>query len=58
MKVLIVGGTGLISNAITRTLQETGANVSNYNRCKAPSQLAQTPSTLHSDRQDFALFEA
>ena len=58
MNVLIVGGTGLISTGITRALQEMGADVTHYNRGKAPSQLADAPPTLHGDRQDFAAFEA
>jgi len=32
MKVLIVGGTGLISTAITRSLVERGDDVTIYNR--------------------------
>ena len=58
MNVLIVGGTGLISTAITRSLQETGADVTHYNRGQAPSQLHDAPHTLRGDRQDFAAFEA
>lgn len=58
MNVLIIGGTGLISTAITRCLQEMGAAVTHYNRGRADSQLADAPATLHGDRQDFAAFEA
>ena len=58
MNVLIIGGTGLISTAITRSLQEMGADVTHYNRGQAPSQLADEPSTMHGDRRDFAAFKA
>lgn len=58
MKILIIGGTGLISTAITRFLQQRGDEVIHYNRGQANSQLAATPATLHGDRKDFAAFEA
>jgi nucleoside-diphosphate-sugar epimerase len=58
MKVLMIGGTGLISTAITRVLQERGEEVVHYNRGQAASQLAQTPFTIHGDRRDFGAFEA
>lgn len=58
MRVLIIGGTGLISTAITRLLQEQGADVVHFNRGQAPSQLATPPPTLIGDRKDYAAFEA
>jgi nucleoside-diphosphate-sugar epimerase len=58
VKILIIGGTGLISTAITRELQARGEEVIHYNRGKANSQLAQTPPTLTGDRKEYAAFEA
>lgn len=58
MKVLIVGGTGLISTAITHFLQEAGAKVHHYNRGQADAQLAIRPPTMQGDRKDFVTFEA
>ncbi len=58
MKILIIGGTGLISTAITRILQERGEEVIHYNRGKANSQLATAPATIHGDRKAYAAFEA
>lgn len=58
MKILIIGGTGLISTAITRVLQERGQEVIHYNRGRADSQLAEMPATILGDRKDFAAFEA
>jgi nucleoside-diphosphate-sugar epimerase len=58
MNVLIIGGTGLISTAITRQLVEAGHKVTLYNRGK--SSTAHTPegvSILHGDRKQFAAFE-
>ncbi|MBX2999927.1 MAG: NAD-dependent epimerase/dehydratase family protein [Caldilineaceae bacterium] len=57
MKILIIGGTGLISTAITRVLQQRGADVIHYNRGAADSQLAVAPPTIHGDRKEFAAFE-
>lgn len=57
MAILILGGTGLISTAITRILQERGEEVIHYNRGRADSQLAVTPPTIAGDRKDFTTFE-
>jgi nucleoside-diphosphate-sugar epimerase len=56
MKILIIGGTGLISTAITRELQARGEEVIHYNRGQADAQVA-IP-TIHGDRKEFAAFEA
>ncbi len=58
MNVLIVGGTGLISTAITRSLQAQGVAVTHYNRGQAVSQLQDAPATILGDRKNFAAFEA
>lgn len=58
MKILIIGGTGLISTAITRVLQERGQEVVHYNRGRADSHLAETPPTILGDRKDYPVFEA
>jgi nucleoside-diphosphate-sugar epimerase len=62
MRVLIIGGTGLISTAITRGLIERGDDVTLYNRGRreptlAPEVLAATHH-LKGDRTDFPAFEA
>jgi nucleoside-diphosphate-sugar epimerase len=58
MKVLIIGGTGLISTPMTRLLLERGDEVTHYNRGKF--DLYPTPpgvKTIHGDRTDYATFE-
>jgi nucleoside-diphosphate-sugar epimerase len=62
MRVLIIGGTGLISTAITRELVERRERVTLYNRglrelTLAPEILAATQ-RLSGDRTDLAAFEA
>ncbi len=58
MKILIIGGTGLISVSITQFLIERGEDVTVYNRGK--SSLPQHPraKVIHGDRTDYAAFEA
>ena len=58
MKVLIIGGTGLISTSITRYLLEHGDNVTHYNRGATQSRLELKVQTLTGDRKDFGQFEA
>ena len=58
MKVLIIGGTGLISTPITRLLLERGDNVTHYNRGKfdlypIPAEVQR----IQGDRTDYATFE-
>jgi nucleoside-diphosphate-sugar epimerase len=58
MKVLIVGGTGLISTATTRFLQARGVDVIHFNRGQTTAQLEVIPPTITGDRQNFSTFEA
>lgn len=58
MKVLIIGGSGLISTAITRQLLARGDSVTLYNRGRTPLRVAGPVAQLHGDRRDFATFEA
>jgi nucleoside-diphosphate-sugar epimerase len=55
MKVLLIGGTGLISTAITRTLVERGDDVTHFNRGQnsAPANVQ----TIQGDRTKHATFE-
>src|SRR6187549_3394462 len=58
MKILIIGGTGLISTAITRFLLERGDDVAHFNRGRstidaAPPQVKQ----IQGDRTDYGAFE-
>lgn len=58
MKILIIGGTGLISSSITRDLAERGDEVIHYNRGKL--DLYPNPpgvTTVHGDRTDSPAFE-
>ena len=57
MKILIIGGTGLISLSITRFLVEQGEDVTLYNR--GQSQLPTHPGArvIHGDRTDYPAFE-
>ena len=58
MKILIIGGTGNISTAITRTLVERGDDVTLYNRGRSRSQIPEGYKTIIGDRTDYAAFEA
>ncbi|MCS6775593.1 MAG: NAD-dependent epimerase/dehydratase family protein [Chloroherpetonaceae bacterium] len=58
MRVLIIGGTGLISSAITPRLLERGDAVTLYNRGQSEVRFPGTPVFLHGDRRDYATFEA
>lgn len=58
MRVLIIGGTGLISSAITQELITRGDEVVHYNRGRL--DLYPNPpgvTTVHGDRTDYAAFE-
>ena len=57
MKILIIGGTGLISTGITRLLVEQGEDVTLYNRGKRKADIPAVK-TILGDRKDFAAFEA
>ncbi len=58
MKILIIGGTGLISTAMTRQLLERGDEVTVYNRGRSPARLPVMPRIIEGDRTDHAAFEA
>ena len=58
MRILIVGGTGLISTAITRLLVARSDDVTLYNRGVTESQLAGSPKRIQGDRTEYAAFES
>jgi nucleoside-diphosphate-sugar epimerase len=58
MKVLIVGGTGLISTALTRQLLERGDEVTLYNRGQTEARVPPGATTIRGDRTDAPAFEA
>lgn len=58
MKVLIIGGTGLISTAITRQLLERGDDVTLYTRGQSPTRFEGHVERITGDRTDHAAFEA
>jgi len=57
MRVLVIGGTGLISTAITRQLLERGDDVTLYNRGRTPARVNGDYRVITGDRKDFAAFE-
>ena len=57
MKVLIIGGTGLISTPLTHFLLERGDDVTLYNRGETPVRVPEKTHMLHGNRQDYAAFE-
>jgi nucleoside-diphosphate-sugar epimerase len=57
MKILIIGGTGLISTAITRELLKRSHAVTHYNRGKSEVRFEGTVKNIPGDRNDFAAFE-
>lgn len=57
MKILIIGGTGLISTAITRQLLEQKADVTLYNRGKTEARIPAGAKVIHGDRRNYAEFE-
>ena len=50
MRVFIIGGTGLISTAITRQLLAQGHDVTLYNRGKTPPRFSGQVKTIQGDR--------
>lgn len=59
MKILMIGGTGLISTAITRLLLERGTDdVTLYNRGNTENRTGANIKTISGDRKDFPRFEA
>ncbi|MBC7236864.1 MAG: NAD-dependent epimerase/dehydratase family protein [Chloroflexi bacterium] len=57
MRILIIGGTGLISTAITRELVARGEDVTLYNRGQRQASLPDGPTRLYGDRSDYPAFE-
>jgi len=57
MKILIIGGTGLISTSITRLLLEQKADVTLFNRGQSKSRFPTGAKQITGDRRDFAAFE-
>jgi nucleoside-diphosphate-sugar epimerase len=58
MRVLIIGGTGLISTPITHLLVERGDDVTIYNRGLCHSPISEHVTRIVGDRTDFETFEA
>jgi len=57
MRVLILGGTGLISTPLVEQLMENGHESVLFNRGITPSRLSKKVTTLHGTRSDFKEFE-
>ena len=58
MKVLIIGGTGLISTGIVKALEARRAAITVFNRGRTDNRLGSDVRQLVGDRNDFAAFEA
>jgi len=58
MKVLIIGGTGLISTGIVKALSTRGAAITVFNRGQTDDRLGAGVRHLAGDRNDFPAFEA
>ena len=58
MKILIIGGTGLISVSIARELLDRGEDVTLFNRGKSSLPLDPRAKVIHGDRTEYAAFEA
>jgi nucleoside-diphosphate-sugar epimerase len=58
MKILIIGGSGLISTAITRQLLARGDDVTLYNRGRTALRVDGPCRHITGDRTEFAAFEA
>ncbi len=56
MNILITGGTGLISTAITRQLLAQGHAVTLYNRGKTPARFPAGATCVQGDRRDYPAF--
>lgn len=58
MRILIIGGTGLISTYITRQLLEQGHEVTHYNRGQSAAQMSEGIRRIQGDRTDYPRFAA
>ena len=56
-KILVIGGTGLISTAVAQQLCDRGADLTLFNRGRTPSRVRGNVTLLAGDRTDFADFE-
>lgn len=57
MKVLFIGGTGLISTSIARQLLDSGHEVVLFNRGQSENRLPDGAQEMRGDRKDYANFE-
>jgi nucleoside-diphosphate-sugar epimerase len=57
MRVLIIGGTGLISTGIVKHLLTRGASITMFNRGQRENTLPKNIEAIHGDRNDFPVFE-
>lgn len=57
MKVLIIGGSGLISTGIVKALQTRDADITVFNRGETDDRLGPSVKHLQGDRNDYATFE-
>jgi len=57
MRILIIGGTGLISTAITRQLLEAGYHVTLFNRGVSENRLPYGAKNMNGNRRDYPAFE-
>ena len=58
MRILVIGGTGLISSAITRHLLERGEDVTLFNRGQTRGSIPPGSHRILGERRDYAAFEA
>jgi nucleoside-diphosphate-sugar epimerase len=58
MRILIIGGTGLISTPMTHLLLERGEDITLYNRGETHSRVPTKTKVVHGNRQQYAAFEA
>lgn len=58
MRVLILGGTGLLSTPLVEQLIQHGHEPILFNRGTTPSRLSKKVKTIHGTRSDFETFEA
>lgn len=58
MKVLLIGGTGLISTGIVKALLGRGATITVFNRGQTDDRLGPAVQRLQGNRDDFAAFES
>ena len=57
MKILLIGGTGLISTAIVHQLVERGDEVTVYNRGVTPWRIPKSVQVIKGNRWDYPAFE-